>query len=169
VKTKNKTSEKNILDGSTRPSGGKRDHPDYRKRVYDIVRRIPAGRVMTYGQIANMLGEGYTPRTVGYVMHATGDENVPWQRVINSQGACSTGRIILPTDMQQRILESEGVVFDSNGRCDLDVYRCLIDIDEIQDAINKREKPPSLFRRTSRPVERKRRDKKSGKVSKSKR
>jgi methylated-DNA-protein-cysteine methyltransferase-like protein len=105
-----------------------RETPGYRERVYDIVRRIPAGRVMTYGQIANMLGEGYTPRTVGYVMHASGEKNVPWQRVINSQGACSTGRIVLPTDMQQRMLEAEGVKFDASGRCDLNEYRCLIDI-----------------------------------------
>ena len=43
--------------------------PKYRERVYKIVRRIPRGCVMTYGQIAYMLGEGYTPRTVGFVMH----------------------------------------------------------------------------------------------------
>ncbi|HVG39245.1 MAG TPA: MGMT family protein [Pyrinomonadaceae bacterium] len=94
------------------------DTPNYRERVYQIVRRIPAGRVMTYGQIAEILGEGYTPRTVGYVMHAA-DETVPWQRVINAQGACSTGRVILPPDKQQRMLEAEGIVFNARGRCDL--------------------------------------------------
>lgn len=94
------------------------DNPDYRERVYKIVRRIPKGRVMTYGQIAEILGEGYTPRTVGYVMHAA-DETVPWQRVINSQGMCSTGRVILPPDKQQRLLEAEGVRFDARARCDL--------------------------------------------------
>ena len=60
----------------------------YKERVYKLVRQIPPGRVMTYGQIAAILGEGYTPRTVGYVMHATDSEGVPWQRVINSQGKC---------------------------------------------------------------------------------
>src|SRR6201999_4514727 len=58
--------------------------PGYQERVFEIVRRIPAGRVMTYGQLAEILGEGYTPRTVGFVMHAATD-TVPWQRVINSQ------------------------------------------------------------------------------------
>ena len=91
----------------------------YRERVYRIVRRIPRGRVMTYGQIAYMLGEGYTPRTVGFVMHGS-DDKTPWHRVINSQGRCSTGGIVLPADKQQRMLESEGVNFDDKGRCDLE-------------------------------------------------
>ncbi|HMH43335.1 MAG TPA: MGMT family protein [Pyrinomonadaceae bacterium] len=93
--------------------------PKYRERVYKIVRRIPRGRVMTYGQIAYMLGEGYTPRTVGFVMHGADESNTPWHRVINSQGKVSTGRIVLPADKQQRLLEREGVEFDERGRCDL--------------------------------------------------
>ena len=95
----------------------------YRERVYKIVAEIPQGRVMTYGQIAEILGEGYTPRTVGFVMHAADTQNVPWQRVINSQGACSTGRMTVPVNLQQQILESEGIKFDEKGRCDLNVYR----------------------------------------------
>lgn len=94
----------------------------YRDRVYKIVRRIPRGRVMTYGQIAYMLGEGYTPRTVGFVMHGADERNTPWHRVINSQGRCSTGRVVLPPDKQQRMLETEGVKFDASGRCDLQIY-----------------------------------------------
>ena len=54
------------------------ENESYRERVYEIVRRIPHGRVMTYGQIADILGEGYTPRTVGFVMHAADEETVPW-------------------------------------------------------------------------------------------
>ena len=95
----------------------------YRARVYEIVKAIPVGRIMTYGQIAEILGEGYTPRTIGFVMHAADTENVPWQRVINSQGACSTGRMTVPVNLQQQILEDEGVKFNEKGRCDLNVYR----------------------------------------------
>jgi len=95
---------------------------NYRERVYEIVRKIPPGRVMTYGQLAEILGEGYTPRTVGYVMHGAETESVPWQRVINSQGACSTGKITMPLNLQQGMLESEGVVFNEKGKCDLGVY-----------------------------------------------
>ena len=97
------------------------DH-QYRERVYKIVRRIPRGRVMTYGQIAYMLGEGYTPRTVGFAMHGADERNTSWHRVINSQGKCSTGRIVLPSDKQQRMLEREGVKFDETGRCDLEEF-----------------------------------------------
>ncbi len=96
------------------------DH-GYRERVYEIVRTIPRGRVMTYGQLAEILGEGYTPRTVGFVMHASADKT-PWHRVINAQGACSTGRVVLPHDKQQRMLEAEGVIFNERGRCDLKNY-----------------------------------------------
>ena len=92
---------------------------EYRQRVYGLVKQIPPGRVMTYGQIALILGEGYTARTVGYVMHGADSEQVTWQRVINSQGKCSTGRLTIPLNLQQELLEAEGVVFSSSGRCDL--------------------------------------------------
>jgi methylated-DNA-protein-cysteine methyltransferase-like protein len=95
----------------------------YREKVYAIVRAIPAGRVMTYGQIAEILGEGYTARTVGYVMHGADDQNVPWQRVINAKGACSTGKMTVPVDLQQRLLQEEGVKFTGKGTCDLEKYR----------------------------------------------
>ena len=99
------------------------DEQSYREKVYAIVNVIPVGRVMTYGQIADMLGEGYTARTIGYVMHAADTANVPWQRVINSQGSCSTGKMTLPVNLQQKMLETEGVVFNEKGRCDLQKYR----------------------------------------------
>ena len=115
--------------------------PGYNERVYQIVRRIPAGRVMTYGQIAELLGEGYTPRTVGFVMHASPDD-VPWQRVINAQGACSTQRVLLPGNIQQSLLEAEGITFDARGRCDLKRYRWT---PEGSNEIDQDDKQASLF------------------------
>jgi len=112
----------------------------YRQRVYAIVNEIPVGRVMTYGQIAEMLGEGYTPRTVGFVMHAADTKEIPWQRVINSQGACSTGRMTVPINLQQQILESEGIKFDEKGRCDLNACRWSPEGFEQED-----DEQPSLF------------------------
>jgi methylated-DNA-protein-cysteine methyltransferase related protein len=99
----------------------KQADPKYRERVYAMVRRIPSGRVMTYGQIAELLGDGYTPRTVGFCMHSSPD-GTPWHRVVNAQGGCSTGRLVLPHDKQQRLLELEGVVFDKNSRCELQQF-----------------------------------------------
>jgi methylated-DNA-protein-cysteine methyltransferase-like protein len=54
-------------------------------------------------------------------MHSSPD-GTPWQRVLNSQGKTSTGKIVLPHDKQQRLLELEGVVFDKSGRCDLEKF-----------------------------------------------
>lgn len=116
------------------------DEQSYREKVYEIVREIPAGKVMTYGQIAEILGEGYTARTIGYVMHAADTENIPWQRVINSQGKCSTDKLLLPHNIQQKILENEGVVFNEKGKCDLEKYRWFPDGYEIEE-----KEQPSLF------------------------
>jgi methylated-DNA-protein-cysteine methyltransferase related protein len=95
------------------------------ERIYRLVLRIPRGRVMTYGQIARILEERYSPRLVGWAMHATprDERNIPWHRVINSRGGVSTGRVILAEPERQRLmLEAEGVVFDIRGHCDLSVY-----------------------------------------------
>ena len=100
--------------------------PLYRERVYAIVRQIPPAMVMTYGQLAIVLGEGYTARTIGYVMHGAG-KSVPWQRVINSQGKCSTGRMTIPMNLQQELLEAEGVVFNATGKCDLGKFQWFPD------------------------------------------
>ena len=123
-----------------------RDQPDYRERVYRIVRRIPRGRVMTYGQIAELLGEGYTPRTVGFVMHAA-PSGTPWYRVLNARGACSTQRVVLPHDKQQRLLEMEDVVFDKTGRCDLQTFLWIPRDRDV--AASEAQSKTTLFKRKS--------------------
>src|ERR671938_597886 len=96
---KNRTQQHGHADAAASSAAARplEETPAYRERVFEIVRRIPTGRVMTYGQIAELLGEGYTPRTVGFVMHASPD-GTPWHRVLNAQGGCSTGRVVLPHD-----------------------------------------------------------------------
>jgi len=96
------------------------------EKIYRQVLRIPPGRVMTYGQIARILEDRYSPRLVGWAMHATpkDERNIPWHRVINSRGGVSTGRVILAEpDRQRLMLEAEGVVFDKNGHCELSVFQ----------------------------------------------
>ena len=94
-----------------------------REEVFGLVRRIPPGRVMTYGQIAAELGSRISPRAVGWILHrCPGD--VPWQRVVNASGGCSTDRLPdFPQGLQRAMLEAEGVVFRDNGTLDLAVYR----------------------------------------------
>ena len=94
----------------------------YREHVFGLVRQIPTGMVMTYGQLAGLLGDVYTARTIGYVMHGA-DDDVPWQRVINSQGKCSTGRLTIPINLQQELLEAEGVVFNAAGKCEMSKFQ----------------------------------------------
>jgi methylated-DNA-protein-cysteine methyltransferase-like protein len=114
----------------------KTDH-NYRERVFRIVRMIPRGHVMTYGQIAEILGEGYTPRTVGFVMHSANDKT-PWHRVINAQGGCSTRGLVLPHDKQQRMLEAEGVSFNERGRCNLQQYLWIPAESKVRDKAAKK-------------------------------
>ena len=91
--------------------------------IYDLVRAIPAGRVMTYGQIAEWLGQLVSPRAVGWAMH-TCPEDVPWHRVVNARGSCSTERLPdLPPDIQRTMLEAEGVQFRLDGTLDLAACR----------------------------------------------
>ena len=91
--------------------------------VYAQVRRIPRGRVMTYGQIATLLESRLSPRAVGWALHGC-PKWVPWQRVVNASGGCSTDRLpdIAP-GLQRVLLEAEGVGFRSNGTLDLTLYR----------------------------------------------
>jgi methylated-DNA-protein-cysteine methyltransferase related protein len=91
------------------------------ERIYAIARRIPSGRLASYGQIAAIEGH-CTPRMVGYAMAAVGDRPVPWQRVINSRGTVSERRHGGGTGRQRRLLESEGVVFDARGRVDFELF-----------------------------------------------
>lgn len=116
---------------------------DYRERVFRLVRKIPRGRVMTYGQIAEILGDGYTARTVGFVMHSS-DDKTPWHRVINAQGGCSTRGLVLPHDKQQRMLEAEGVAFNDRGRCNLQTFLWIPK--EPVDKRNSRKKKLTLFK-----------------------
>ena len=91
--------------------------------VYRLVRRIPRGRVMTYGQIAGLIENRLSPRAVGWALHGC-PKNVPWQRVVNASGGCSTDRLPdIPQGLQRAMLEREGVEFRDNGTLDLARYR----------------------------------------------
>jgi len=92
---------------------------DSYQRIYAAVRRVPRGRVATYGQIAKVAGLPGHARQVGYALHALkSSTSVPWQRIINAKGLISlkplTGGV-----SQRLLLEAEGVTFDTGGRVSL--------------------------------------------------
>ena len=100
----------------------------FNQQVWEIARRIPRGKVATYGQIAKMIPPpngveleayaAFAPRWVGGAMAACPDD-VPWQRVINSQGKVSERA---GAQKQRQLLEAEGIIFDAKDRVDLKKY-----------------------------------------------
>jgi methylated-DNA-protein-cysteine methyltransferase-like protein len=89
-------------------------------RIYAVVRRIPRGRVATYGQVAALAGRAGHAREVGYALHALAeDSTVPWQRVVNARGEVSPRRTPGLDGLQRALLEREGIAFDVRGRLDL--------------------------------------------------
>ena len=107
------------------------DRIQFNQSVYQIVKGIPSGRVLTYGRIATFIpppaGMPYPSyctvraRWVGYAM-ASCPEGLPWHRVVNAQGRVSKRPGFGP-DLQRKLLEDEGIVFDEKGR--IDIKRCV--------------------------------------------
>lgn len=105
-----------IPDGTLGGIGGTRGSDAYR-RIYAVVRRIPRGRVATYGQVALLSGLPGRARQVGYALHALREgSSVPWQRVINARGEVSARAEPGWDRVQRQLLEAEGVSFDERGR-----------------------------------------------------
>ncbi|MDR0858135.1 MAG: MGMT family protein [Oscillospiraceae bacterium] len=94
------------------------------EHIYSIVRRIPLGKVATYGQIARIAGNPRWSRVVGYALHVNPDNSsIPCHRVLNRFGEVSPAFIFGGLDMQRVLLEEEGVRFGEDGKVDLDVYQ----------------------------------------------
>ncbi len=91
--------------------------------IYALIRLIPKGKVMSYGGVARQIGRPGLQRVVGYALHALPfGSNVPWWRVINSQGRISNASTPDAADIQRQHLRDEGVSVDSNYRLDLAHY-----------------------------------------------
>lgn len=112
-------------DGVPGARDGRRKAASRYDRIYEVVRRIPRGRVATYGDVARLAGMPRQPRLVGYALHAAPPgARLPWHRVVNAQGRISLGRGIPGGDLTQRFrLEREGVAFGANGRIPLARFR----------------------------------------------
>ncbi|MEL7079144.1 MAG: methylated-DNA--[protein]-cysteine S-methyltransferase [Cyanobacteria bacterium J06631_6] len=94
-------------------------------RIYETVRQIPYGKVATYGQIADLTGIYGKARLVGYALFRVQiADDIPWHRVINSQGEISYSFKRQGGDYLQKVLlEEEGIEFKANGKIDLNKYR----------------------------------------------
>ncbi len=112
------------------------------EEVYEIVRLIPPGRVMNYGQVAALCSRPLTPRAVGWAMHDC-PSDVPWHRVVNAAGGCSTDRVAGSQPGRQRgRLEAEGIDFSSVGRLDMTRYRFELDVDDVVELLVDAEAAP---------------------------
>lgn len=90
---------------------------------YDIVRRIPAGKVATYGQIARMAGMPRCARTVGYAMAGCHNPAIPCHRVVDRFGGTKSVFDTYAPGTQRSLLEAEGVAFRPDGTVDLELCR----------------------------------------------
>jgi methylated-DNA-protein-cysteine methyltransferase-like protein len=89
-------------------------------RVWKLVKRIPRGRVATYGQLSRMIERRLTPIAIGWAMRAAPEGAIPWHRVVNATGGLSTDRE--HPGLQRALLEAEGVQFGRDGTIDLKRY-----------------------------------------------
>lgn len=91
---------------------------------YEVILRIPQGKVATYGQVATLAGYPGYARQVGYALHATPSNlDLPWHRVINAKGMISIKSDGPFENIQRQLLESEGIVFDHKNRVPLRIYQ----------------------------------------------
>lgn len=102
---------------------------NFYEQVYAVVRRIPRGQVTSYGRIAQMLGRPQAARAVGYALNALKDKaadpayaNIPWQRVVNSQGRISIVNREHTVNDQAERLRAEGINVSDDLRINLDLY-----------------------------------------------
>lgn len=96
--------------------------PTYRDFIYEIVKCIPPGKVASYGQISRMVPR-CTARMVGFAMASTPEnKDIPWHRVINSQGKISPHGAGFGSALQRQLLEEEGVIFNLENEIDLSLF-----------------------------------------------
>jgi len=95
-----------------------------RAAILRVIRRVPEGKVVTYGQVAELAGIPRNARQVGYALAALPSGSpVPWHRVVNAEGRISMRRRPGPELTQRMLLQAEGVRFDGRGRIPLTRYR----------------------------------------------
>lgn len=88
------------------------------QRIYEVVKKIPQGKVMTYGEVARLANVA-TPRVVGFALHVNKDpKNIPCHRVVFADGSLAKGYVFGGEGEQKKKLIEEGIVFSKNGKVD---------------------------------------------------
>ena len=96
---------------------------EFQRKVYEIVRTIPHGRVVNYGGVAALLGQPRAARGVGAALASIDEDlEIPWWRVVNRNGEISIAHHSLSRPLQRVLLEREGVEFNAQGRIDWDRF-----------------------------------------------
>ena len=100
---------------------------EFSRRVYEVVQSIPAGRVMSYGQVAFLAGNPRGARAVGFALHRNPSPGViPCHRVVFRDGSLSPGFAFGGPEVQRALLEKEGVRFTADNRVDMKTH-CVFD------------------------------------------
>ncbi|MBQ4109529.1 MAG: MGMT family protein [Clostridia bacterium] len=93
------------------------------EKIYEIVKNIPEGKVATYGKVALLAGNPRWARVVGYALHVNPEPGViPCHRVVNREGRVAPGFAFGGEGVQRQLLESEGIIFEPDGRINLEKY-----------------------------------------------
>ena len=93
------------------------------EKIYEVVKSIPEGKVATYGQVALLAGNPRWARVVGYALHVNPEPGIiPCHRVVNREGRVAPGFAFGGEGVQRQLLESEGIIFETDGRIDLEKY-----------------------------------------------
>ena len=107
---------------------------NFYERVYEAVRKIPRGKVATYGQIAYLAGSPKASRVVGYALHVNPEPGViPCHRVVNREGRLAPAFAFGGPEIQKQMLIEEGVLFDEEGKVPLRQFLWREGSDEIDD------------------------------------
>ena len=92
-------------------------------QIYNVVQKIPKGKVATYGTVARMAGNPRWSRVVGYALHVNPAPGIiPCHRVVNREGKTAATFAFGGGDIQRQMLEQEGIVFESDGHIDFSKY-----------------------------------------------
>ncbi|MCX7746188.1 MAG: MGMT family protein [Clostridia bacterium] len=93
------------------------------EEVYNVVKQIPKGKVATYGQIAKILGQPRKAKIVGWALHSNPSEGIiPCHRVVNRHGELSGSFAFGGPEVQRKLLEEEGILFNKDGIINLEEY-----------------------------------------------